>query len=121
MRQADGPPTFALRRIPRMFGLSGLRRNKAASVGTGEDRSQMSGRQRGRDPRASEPARKIVLRMRRLPEVQMRSLEQSRTAAVAVMRRDLHGGKGIEENRHDLAVRQQGMRLQSSRANRRAT
>ncbi len=68
-RQADGPPTLALRRIPRMFGISGLRRNQAASVGTGEDRSQMSGMQRGRDPRASEPARKIVLRMRPLPEV----------------------------------------------------
>src|SRR5260370_10986411 len=121
MRQADGPPTLALRRIPRMFGISGLRRNQEDSVGTGEDRSQMSGMQRGRDPRESEPAPKIVLRMRPLPEVQIRSLEQSRAAAVSLMRRDLHGGKGIEENRHDLAVRQQGMRLQSSRANRRAT
>src|SRR5712692_6726247 len=121
MREADGAAALALWRISRMFGISGLRRNQAASIRAGEDRSRMSGMQRGRDSRAPEPARKVVLRMRPLSEVQVRGVEQSRAATVSLVRRDIHGGKRTQAHGNHLAMRQQGMRLQTARARVRAT
>src|ERR1700675_2537756 len=104
MREADGPPALALRRVPRMLRLSGLRRNQAAAIRTGEDRSRMPGMQRGGDSRAPEPARKVILRMRPLSEVQIRRVEQSRGATVSLVRRDLHGGKRAQAHRYHLAM-----------------
>ena len=91
MRQADGQAPLALRRIPRMLRLPGLRRNQAPAIRPGEDRSRMPRMQRGRNPRASQPPRQDFLRMRPLPKVQVRRMEQSRAAAMSVMRRELHG------------------------------
>ena len=69
MRQADGQAPLALRRIPRMLRLSGLRRNQAPAIRPGEDRRRVPGMQRGRNPRASQPPRQDFLRMRPLSEM----------------------------------------------------
>ncbi len=85
---------------------------------TGENRSRLPGMQRGRDPRAPQPPRQAVLRMRPLSEVQVRELGQSRPASLPLMWRQLPGRESDQARGHRMEVRQRGMRLQSPRPGR---
>ena len=63
---------------------------------------------------------KIFFGCGRYPKCKFAAWNKVVLAAMPVMRRELHGRERLEAHRHHLAMRQQGMRLQSSRAGRRA-
>ena len=78
VRQADGAPALALRRVPRMLGLSRLRRHQAHTRRAGEHRRRLPGLQGRRNPRTAQPARQNLFRLRPLSEVQVRELGSRR-------------------------------------------
>jgi len=58
---------------------------------------------------------KIFFGCGRYPKCKFAAWNKSRPAAVPVVRRELHGRERFEAHRYHLAMRQQGMRLQSTR------
>ena len=61
---------------------------------------------------------KIFFGCGRYPKCKFAAWNKVVPAAVPVVRRELHGRERLEAHRHHLAMRQQGMRLQGSRASR---
>ena len=121
MRQADGRKRSRFGEFLGCSGYPDCDGIKKLQGRPGPHRRQLPRMQRGRDARAAHAPRQDLLGMRPLSEVQVRELGQSHPAAVPDLRRALPGGERLQAHRHHLAMRQQGMRLQSARARRCAT
>ena len=121
VRQADGQAALALRRIPGMLGVSGLRRNQAPSV---RRRSKTGVAcpecKEGEILERRSRRGKIFYGCGRYPKCKFAAWDKVVPHPCPSCGANYMVEKELEAHRHHLAMRQQGMRLQGSRARRRA-
>ena len=107
MRQTDGAPALALRRIPRMLGLSRLRRHQAPQVGPGQHRRQVAPiARRATCWNGAAAAASCSSDARRYPKCKFASWDKVVAASLPAMRLGLSGREGDQARGRALAMPQ---------------